>query len=310
MRNHLRESTLEEWAARKVRGELIRKYKKGALDLIDQVWRAPTTNKLTMLLDVMNQADRKTQGETTCGRCGQETVVDTTHRILTCPTVAEAWNDAERQMWKTITPTQDEAPIITTTTFRAQQHKTQYRLASLGAKRALNPGATPFYPTSAAVTKIALMMAHAEMDQITQSNIAESRKWAEHARQQAGLAKLAANEASDSVDKTTRASTEANHIRSMTTKHLGGNGGSVVYENDASQRTKADFITGHVIAIVGRELTGQGRGKHNENKEQELIHEATQVSEPGTQNKPPGKNRPLLHHVWWGVVNEDQDKEV
>ena len=72
------------------------------------------------------------------------TVVDTTHRILTCPTVAEAWNNAEKQMWEFITPTQDYIPIITTTTFRAQQHKNEYRLASLGAKRALNPGATPF----------------------------------------------------------------------------------------------------------------------------------------------------------------------
>ena len=309
LRNHLRETLLDEWATRKVRGELIKKYRKGAIELIDHVWRAPTTNKLTMLLDAMNQADRKLQGTSTCGRCGKETKDDITHRILTCPTTAEAWNDAEIRAWAVITPIQDEPPT-TTTTFRAKQHSTQYRLDKLGTTRPLNPGATPFYPTSAALTKIATMMAHAEMDMTTRKNTEQARELAAGAKKAAETAKESAKKTVDIVNKTLETVAEAlDLIGEWMTKHTNAEAGAEEYGKEASTLKSSDFTIGHVVAVVGRELTGQGPGKKRNNTTQEIIHETTQVRTPGVQEAPPGQNRALRHHVWWGVVAAKQGNE-
>jgi exonuclease III len=308
LRNQLRESLLGEWAKRKVRGELVRKYRRGAMDLIDCVWKTPTSNKLTMLLDVMNQADtyKTTKDEAICGRCGRLALVDTTHRILTCPTVAEAWNTAELKAWEVITPIQDEAPI-STTTFRAAQLKKTYHLDKLGTRKPLNPAATPFYPTAAAETKIALMMAHAEMDHITRRNMERGKKWAERAKTAAKAANMRAMEATDVGHKAQIAAAEALDLLSRMLRKPDEDGRPATYEKEASTLTRDDFNNGQIIAVVGRELTGPGPSRSNTNKEQESIHKATIVHEPGEQDKTPSKRRALRHHVWWGVVAGGQE---
>ena len=58
LHRYLTDSLLAQWATRRVRGELIRDYGTGTLALIDDVWKTPTSAKLTMLLDFLNQADK------------------------------------------------------------------------------------------------------------------------------------------------------------------------------------------------------------------------------------------------------------
>ena len=50
-------SLVEEWASRPKRGELVRGNRKGVLDIIDQMWKKPSSLNLTMLIDILNQAD-------------------------------------------------------------------------------------------------------------------------------------------------------------------------------------------------------------------------------------------------------------
>ena len=189
LRNHLRETLIDEWATRKVRGELVRNYRKETSELIDSVWKAPTTNKLTMLLDMMNLADKFHQEEEICGRCGKQTTLDLTHRTLTCPSTAEIWNEAERKAWELLIPIPGTAPI-STTTYLASQLRESYKQEAAKSKT-LNPQATPFYPSEEIKTKISLMMAHAETNHITQASRTRAKKWAERAKKDANSAKEA-----------------------------------------------------------------------------------------------------------------------
>ena len=226
-----------------------------------------------------------------------------------CPTVADAWNIAELKAWEVITPIQDEAPI-STTTFRAAQLKKTYHLDKLGTRKPLNPAAIPFYPTAAAETKIALMMAHAEMDHITRRNMERGKKWAERAKTAAQAANMMAKEATDIGHKAQTAAAEALDLLSRMLRKPEEEGRPETYEKEANTLTRDDFNTGQIVAVVGRELTGPGPSRSNKNKEQESIHKTTIVHEPEEQDKTPSRRRALRYHVWWGVVVEGQGGEV
>ena len=81
--------------------------------------------------------------------------------------------------------------------------------------------------------------------------------------------------------------------------------------NDATTLTRSDFTVGHIVSLVGRELSGIRKGSipSEESKMQELIQAATQVDEWDTTALPARKGRSLTHHVWWGVVVEDQKRD-
>ena len=153
------------------------------------------------------------------------------------------------------------------------------------------------------------MMAHAEMDYITRRNMERGKKWAERAKTAAKAANMMAMEATDVGHKAQIAAAEALDLLSRMLRKPEEDDiyRPATYDKEASTLTRDDFNNGQIIAVVGRELTGPGPSRSNTNKEQESIHKATVVHEPGEQDKAPSRRRALRHHVWWGVVAGNQE---
>ena len=136
LREHLTSALVDEWASRPRRGELVRIHRRETLDLIDTLWRKPTSLKLTMLIDLLNQADRNyTSSQPTphhCSRCGKAEIPTVTHRLLTCPSVADVWNGAEDKIAAIIAEHYDIREATGTISHRMNQLRSSYKLNSLG----------------------------------------------------------------------------------------------------------------------------------------------------------------------------------
>ena len=85
----------------------------------------------------------------------------------------------------------------------------------------------------------------------------------------------------------------------------------MIFVKDVSSLTRSDFTVGHIVTLVGRELSGTRAGSvpSGESARQERIQAATQVDKADTTTQPERKGRTLTHHVWWGVVVEDQKRD-
>ena len=132
------------------------------------MWKKPSSLNLTMLIDILNQADTpysSSAAPTTtphCSRCGQPVRPDTTHRLLTCPTVADIWNDVERQVATILDKHYTTSDAVNTTHCRAKQISASYTLSTLG-----QPPSAHRTPSNSTLQKISLMMAHEETRRAT-----------------------------------------------------------------------------------------------------------------------------------------------
>ena len=101
LKNHHKKTLIEQWANTKDRpkaAELINKAKNKILELIDEIWKEPTTLKIQFLLHVLNQADR-TWPRPICERCMKNTP-ETPRHILECPANADIFNQASKKIGK------------------------------------------------------------------------------------------------------------------------------------------------------------------------------------------------------------------
>jgi ribonuclease HI len=101
LKNHHKKTLIEQWANTKDRpkaAELINKAKNKILELIDEIWKEPTTLKIQFLLHVLNQADR-TWPRPICERC-MKNIPETPRHILECPANADIFNQASKKIGK------------------------------------------------------------------------------------------------------------------------------------------------------------------------------------------------------------------
>ena len=98
IRLSLRATRTKEWAERGLRGELIRENEAGCVQLIKEIWRDSTTNKIAYTLGMLTQV-RETWGDGQQHCPGCDTTILKGHRMLHlvvhCQMVVDLWNSLD-----------------------------------------------------------------------------------------------------------------------------------------------------------------------------------------------------------------------
>jgi ribonuclease HI len=107
IKKQLMQQQLAQWGERPTRGRLARTHQTHVVNIIKQIWKAPTTSKITFLIDILNQADPTDYGQHQrskwiCKMCKGEHELTIRHRLLDCRATADLWNRADREIWELI----------------------------------------------------------------------------------------------------------------------------------------------------------------------------------------------------------------
>jgi hypothetical protein len=312
LKTHLTASLIEDWAARPKRGELVREHRKGVLEIIDHVWRNPTSLKLTMLIDILNQADNpySTPAQTPapqCRRCGQQTHPNVTHRLLTCPAVADIWNDVEKQISTILDTHYTTADAVGTTQYRAKQIFDSHKLDALG-----RPPSTPRPPSDTTLRSISRMMACEETRRNTKqlhAELAQIMHQTQMVTLKSDLAILL-TEANNALHATLTAAAECLTILSEApARDTQGNILATMTHRHHLPLPCANLPIGTFIATVGTERRVTPDQAKRTKRQKTLHHVQTEscvqfevITDTQTENQQKPSRPPIHHFIWWGVV--------
>ena len=184
----------------------MRDFPKQTLDLINETWKKPSSTKLCFLIDILNRSDQKTYEKNgagklaQCRRCGLRAPATTEHRLLTCPAVADIWNEAEKCIWNLITPETCTYPV-NSISLRAENYTQSISLPK--ARQGLRPGhliqatgtstlapGPPMPIDTSLEEKIASMLAITEAANTTLLTKSTAERYAHQAKLNAEQAKL------------------------------------------------------------------------------------------------------------------------
>jgi hypothetical protein len=139
----LQDTQFSTWGYRTTRGQIPRRFPAETRALIRDIWKAPTSTTLTMLIDILNHADPiivhtdGTIGTPLCTRCGLNTEETTLHRLVDCPSVQHLWVSAAQQIKDLLRPITISDPQNTITA-RAHHHHQNIALTPLSTR--IRPG--------------------------------------------------------------------------------------------------------------------------------------------------------------------------
>ena len=235
---------------------------------------------------------------------------DVTHRLLTCPTVADIWNDVEHQVAIILDKHYTTSDAVNTTHCRAKQISASYTLSTLG-----QPPSAHSTPSNSTLQKISLMMAHEETRRAThhireEHDQAQNTKRTQIAQSKADLLAFQAH---------LRTILHATHTAVAECLTILGEipardtHGKIIAEMTLRRHLPlscADMPVGTYIAMVGTERRVAPR-QGAMNKRTKLIHtiqsetcvQFVATTDLAHQDHHPAPSGPPIHHfLWWGMV--------